>query len=317
MAEIIPSTLIKKIENSLINIQSGTFFLFGPSKILKLNLVKNITLKNIEFIYLVDDDIIPIEKIRYVLNYVRLKSNNLRVVVIDVDNVNIYSLNAMLKTLEEPPDKCIFFLLKNDTNVIPTILSRAIKVFVNIDLSNLIEYLVKFYNYSLNWAEFVVFCTNSNWDLIDYFNNNYWLTKEKKANPIFYKILNFLQYPTLEVVFDEEFWIKNFPSFLSFRFLITFIKAFLKDLYYLKVIESIYDIDLIRYLEKNLVFTKVLNKEEFFNNAAKFKIDTYRITRFFDSLKISSNSLYKRINKKILYLGILYKFYCLLMDKDG
>ncbi|MFN3995559.1 MAG: hypothetical protein ACK4GR_03395, partial [bacterium] len=276
---------------------------------------QEIGLNKAEYIFLIDDDIIPLEKVKYVLNYVRLSSDSLRIVVIDIDNVNIYSLNAMLKTLEEPPSNCVFILLKSDTNVIPTILSRSIKIFVNVDIGKLVEYLIKFYGYSLNWAEFVVYFSEQNFDIIDYFNHNLWNLKEKKPSKVFEKLLNFLFNPSVEMVFEEDFWVKNFGSFISYKALMLLIESFLRDIYYLGIINKTYDPDFAKYLEKNLIFLKIIGREEFFNKVMRFRIvdyKLYQLLNFIRDINIDNIHLYKRVNKKILYVSLIYNLYVLL-----
>ncbi|MFN4219309.1 MAG: hypothetical protein ACK4GJ_00085 [bacterium] len=307
--------LKSKFQNYLENIKSGTFLLFGKSKKLKISLIQEIGLNKAEYIFLIDDDIIPLEKVKYVLNYVRLSSDSLRIVVIDIDNVNIYSLNAMLKTLEEPPSNCIFILLKSDTNVIPTILSRSIKIFVNVDIGKLVEYLIKFCGYSLNWAEFVVYFSEQNFDIIDYFNHNLWNLKEKKPGKVFEKLLNFLFNPSIEIVFEEDFWVKIFGSFISYRALMLLIKSFLRDVYYLGIINKTYDPDFAKYLEKNLIFLKIIGREEFFNKVMRFRIvdyKLYQLLNFIKDINIGNIHIYKRVNKKILYVSLIYNLYVLL-----
>ena len=57
-----------------------------------------------------------------------------RFVIIDnIEKMNIYSINALLKILEEPPAKTFFILINNDRFVLPTLKSRCInfKIFLS------------------------------------------------------------------------------------------------------------------------------------------------------------------------------------------
>ncbi|MCX7758858.1 MAG: hypothetical protein N2169_04530 [bacterium] len=309
---IVHDEILNKLVNNLEKRDNGTFILFGDSKRLKINLLeelKNIFV-NIDYITLIDDDGIPIDKVRYVLSFVRLKSENRKFVVVDLDCLNLYSVNSMLKTLEEPPESCFFFLLKSDSNVLPTILSRSVKLYVNVNNSVLLEYLIKKYFYPLNWAEFVISFTNSNFDFIDYFSNNFWDPKDRKPKENFMKIVDFLFELNEDLVFYDEFWIKNFNNFISFRILLKIVKSFLRDICLYSVYDTIFDSNLLNVLEKNFIYLKILGREKFFNCILKYKLRYGNMDELFKEVKnINSNIIFKRINKKILYIGLIYKLY--------
>ncbi|MCS6955926.1 MAG: hypothetical protein NZM44_06190 [Candidatus Calescibacterium sp.] len=309
---IVHDEILNKLVNNLEKRDSGTFILFGDSKRLKINLLeelKNIFV-NIDYITLIDDDGIPIDKVRYVLSFVRLKSENRKFVVVDLDCLNLYSVNSMLKTLEEPPESCFFFLLKSDSNVLPTILSRSVKLYVNVNNSVLLEYLIKKYFYPLNWAEFVISFTNSNFDFIDYFSNNFWDPKDRKPKENFMKIVDFLFELNEDLVFYDEFWIKNFNNFISFRILLKIVKSFLRDICLYSVYDTIFDSNLLNVLEKNFIYLKILGREKFFNSILKYKLRYGNMDELFKEVKnINSNIIFKRMNKRILYIGLIYKLY--------
>lgn len=314
---IIDENIISNIKNFLEKKDNGTFILFGDSKQIKLMLIDKMKeLLQFEKIMLIDNDTIPIEKVRYMLNFVKLKSNVLRFVVVDLDNVNIYSMNAMLKTLEEPPSNCFFFLLKSDTNIIPTILSRSIRIFVNPDKSKLIEYLIKNYHFPLNWAEFLFFLTNGNWDLILFFIENMWNQKERKPKENFSKLISFVVDGNENLLFDEDYWLKNFGSFISFKFLLKFIKSFVKDIFIINKILLLKDVEIIKMLEKNLVFSKIISKDKLISSyySKYYSFDVQKILdNTFDQVsKINNANLFKKINKKILYFTFIYQVYQLI-----
>ena len=63
-------------------------------------------------------------------------NNNDRFIIIDnIENLNVSSINALLKILEEPPSKTFFILINNDRFIMPTIKSRCInyKIFLGYD----------------------------------------------------------------------------------------------------------------------------------------------------------------------------------------
>lgn len=96
----------------------GDFFLIDIDN----NIDKNGILKK-------DSKIISVYTIRKVIEklHVSSMSGGWRVVLIDsMDELNNSASNALLKVLEEPPEKTIFFLIVNKlSNVLPTIRSRS------------------------------------------------------------------------------------------------------------------------------------------------------------------------------------------------
>jgi len=72
---------------------------------------------------------ITVDEVRKLKNFFSLSSTDgsWRVVIIDsVDDMNVNSLNALLKSLEEPPQNCIFFLIShNSSKLLPTVRSRC------------------------------------------------------------------------------------------------------------------------------------------------------------------------------------------------
>ena len=87
-----------------------------------------------------DDDKknIQISKIREMINFTNKSSFNgdYKIILIDnVEHLNINSINALLKVIEEPNDKIFFFLIHNSkTKIVDTLKSRCIKF--NLYLSN-------------------------------------------------------------------------------------------------------------------------------------------------------------------------------------
>ena len=71
--------------------------------------------------------VVEIRKINHFIYATSLNKKLPKIVVIDgVDNLNIYSLNALLKPLEElPPNTCIILISNNTRNLPATIVSRC------------------------------------------------------------------------------------------------------------------------------------------------------------------------------------------------
>lgn len=94
-------------------------------------LMKNFTHPNFHLIDLLDGKkIIEISQIRKAISYSQMSSfdNNYKVVLIDnIEYLNLYSANALLKIMEEPNDKLLFILIHdNSKQIIKTIESRCI-----------------------------------------------------------------------------------------------------------------------------------------------------------------------------------------------
>ena len=130
-------TLAKEVYGNI-----GDFFLVDIDN----NIDKNGALKK-------DSNIISVYTIRKVIEklHVSSMSGEWRVVLIDsVDELNKSASNALLKILEEPPEKTIFFLIVNKlSSVLPTIRSRS-RVQKMTPLSNdNLRYLCSKFNISL------------------------------------------------------------------------------------------------------------------------------------------------------------------------
>ena len=75
------------------------------------------------------NNIIPVSKVREIDEFYSKKStfNTWRISIIDsLDNLNVFGLNALLKILEEPPQKSLILLVSNkNSNVLSTLKSRC------------------------------------------------------------------------------------------------------------------------------------------------------------------------------------------------
>jgi DNA polymerase III subunit delta' len=80
---------------------------------------------------------ISIDQVRELLNNVYMTSYNHGwkvAVFIDADRLGQGAGNAFLKTLEEPPERCVFFLIaENIRTLLPTIISRCQTVMLDVD----------------------------------------------------------------------------------------------------------------------------------------------------------------------------------------
>lgn len=129
-------SLIGKIFIKLINCLNVTDDLNPCNKCANCKLI--IDSKFIDLIYIKptsSKDVIKIEQIREIEEKISYKSysNTTKAVFIEsIEQMNISSFNALLKTLEEPPEKTIFILTTSNEDSIPqTIKSRCQNVIFN------------------------------------------------------------------------------------------------------------------------------------------------------------------------------------------
>ena len=97
-----------------------------------------------------DSKNIDVQQIREMIKYQNLSSfnNNDRFIFIeDIENLNINSSNALLKSLEEP-NKNLYFLLTNNlgSKVLDTIKSRCLEFRLNLKLNEVEEIVNKYFN---------------------------------------------------------------------------------------------------------------------------------------------------------------------------
>ena len=150
---------------------------------------------------------IDISQVREMINFINKSSfNNKKKIILieDVEFLNLYSANALLKSIEEPNNEVIFLLLlNNEKSCLDTIRSRCIEYKVVLDnkfLSEIVDnyFNNKFYQYIskdfINYyispsllIRFINFCNNHNLDFksisIDnfikyYLNNSIYKKKE-------------------------------------------------------------------------------------------------------------------------------------------
>ena len=299
-----------------------TNILFGNSLIYKLTTIKRIdeflNIKNIKTELVIMDNNVSMDKVRYLINFVNLKSNNLKLIFLDLDILNVYSLNSILKTIEEPPSNVIFFLSKSNYFVLPTILSRASKFNVIPKTEKIIDLLIKKYRFSLNTIEFIVFGLNNSLEDIDYFIFNFTdVSKKSKTNNIeinedFYNLfimfLNLKDYNINNFLDISELLYKKYESFFTFKILIKFISLFFRDLF----------ISFYNDYFKQKIFFKMIFKE-WGDYIVNFKIDNnsflLKVSEFLNKLVIFNNKqIYIKFNKKILYTFLILNVYEILRD---
>jgi len=74
-------------------------------------------------------------------------------IIKDIESLNIYSANALLKIMEEPPKGTYFILASNTLNILPTILSRSIVVEVKKPSAKELDVSENIYNFFMGNVE--------------------------------------------------------------------------------------------------------------------------------------------------------------------
>ena len=218
-------------------------------------LIKNGSHPNFHLIDLIDEKkSIEISQIRNMINYANKSSfnNNPRFVLIDnVENLNINSLNALLKIIEEPNINIFFILIHNDSKkIIKTLKSRCLPFKINLTF----DQSIKITNQLLNGNIFELL----NNDLINYYDKpGYYvnLINFSKDNQINLNEFNLKKF--LLLLIENNYYKKNnFIKFIIFNYI---------ELYFLKIFKLS--------TNKNKIFnfyTKFINKINYSN---KFNLD--------------------------------------------
>ena len=197
-------------------------------------LINNNSNPNFDLIDVKDDKKnIDITQIRVLIEKLNKSSLNSKPRFILIDNIeflNTNSINALLKTLEEPNDNIYFILINNDKKVLSTLTSRCLSF--KISLSN------------EQSKEIIAHLTKD--DLINLINDdllNYYLTPGKILN-----LINFAKNSEIDL---KNLQLKKFLHILIDK------KFYSKDIY---IREIIYDyIELFLYKQSSLIFSNTYN----------------------------------------------------------
>ncbi len=163
--------VFSKNEDNKYNISNFTVNNNNKSNIL----VNNNTHPNLFRIFLKEDKkSIEISDIRNLINFTNLSSlgNQKKIVLIDdIEYLNINSVNALLKVIEEPNNNTYFILINNiDRNIKDTLRSRCIEFKLSINrntIKNIINDIYPNINYDDLSSDFVNFSNSLNF-LIDF-----------------------------------------------------------------------------------------------------------------------------------------------------
>ena len=149
---------------------------------------------------------IDIAQIREMINYTNKSTfnNKPRLILIDnLENLNINSVNALLKIIEEPNQNIFFFLINNNEKyILPTLKSRCLEFKINFSFEETISItnnILKFDTLKIINNELISYYTSTG-DIINLIN----FSNKKKINLKDYNLINFLL-----LIIDNKYYKKN------------------------------------------------------------------------------------------------------------
>ena len=228
-----------ELSNNLINTENKSF-----------KLIQNGTNPNFILIDVLEDKkSIDINQVRNLINNLQKSSFNEspRFVLIDnIENLNLNSINAFLKILEEPTKNTYFILIHNNKKITPTLLSRCLNFKVNLSNKEIIS--VSNQLLEVNVKDLI------NNDLLDYYftpGKIYKLVQFSKENKIDLKQLDLKKF--LDLMIKNYYYKKD-----------NNIKQIIYDyieLFLLKKISLLYA-DLYSYFIQRIKQTRKFNLDE-------------------------------------------------------
>ena len=162
---------------------------------------------NLHLIDLIDEKkVIEISQIRSMINYTNKSSfnNKERIILIDnVENLNLNSLNALLKIVEEPNENVFFILIfDNSKKILDTLKSRCLKFNFNLSIDKSVDVTNKIINKNIFDLinKDLICCYNTPGDYINLLN----FSSSSKID-----ILNTVLKKFLVNLIDEKYYKKN------------------------------------------------------------------------------------------------------------
>ncbi len=157
-------------------------------------------------------DINQIRELIVLLNKSSLNNKPRFVLVDNIEHLNINSINALLKILEEPNENIYFILINSNKKIAPTLLSRCINFKINLTHNECIEISNKLFNKKLE--------NIFNKDLLNYyFSPGHIYRLSKFANENKYDLLNINLNQFLRLMIKENYYKKDpFIKYIIFDF---------------------------------------------------------------------------------------------------
>ena len=237
--------IFSKNENYTYNLELNEINILNKS----FKLVNNGTHPNFFLIDLNDNKKnIEISQIRKMIDYTNKSSFNDRprfVLIDNVEHLNISSVNALLKVIEEPNDNLFFILIHNNKkSLIKTLKSRCLLFKINLTFNESISITNQLLN--INLFDLI------NNDLINYYNspgdyvNLVKFFEENKINLKEFNLREFLIFLIDEAHYKKNNFIKsNIFNFIELYFLKIFHQSINKNIFisfYAKFIRKIDDV---------------------------------------------------------------------------
>ncbi len=195
---------------------------------------------------------IDIKQIRHLISNLNKSSFNssLRFVLIDnINLLNMNSVNALLKVIEEPNDNIHFILINSNTRVVPTLKSRCINFKISLSKNEVIEIINKIIDKDIYHL--------INEELINYYTTPGQLLKILKAAEILEIDIKHLSLKNfLSLIIKNKLYKKD--KMLS-ELIYSFIEIYFRKNTNIKDIEllNLYDLFL-----KKIINTKIYNLDE-------------------------------------------------------
>tara|TARA_B100000902_G_scaffold397662_1_gene462147 strand:+ start:616 stop:1548 length:933 start_codon:yes stop_codon:yes gene_type:complete len=194
------------IKNFEINTESKTFkTILNKSNMNLITIDVNPDKKSI--------DITQIRELIINLNKSSLNDKPRFVLIDNIELLNVNSINALLKILEEPNQNIFFILINNNKKILPTLISRCINYKINLSNKECLEVSNQLLDEEL--YELI------NSDLINYYftpGNIYYLIKF--ANQHNYNLLDLDLKKFLKIIINENHYRKDpFMKYMIFQFI--------------------------------------------------------------------------------------------------
>ncbi len=194
------------IKNFEINTESKTFkTILNKSNMNLITIDVNPDKKSI--------DITQIRELIINLNKSSLNDKPRFVLIDNIELLNVNSINALLKILEEPNQNIFFILINNNKKILPTLISRCINYKINLSNKECLEVSNQLLGEEL--YELI------NSDLINYYftpGNIYYLIKF--ANQHNYNLLDLDLKKFLKIIINENHYKKDpFMKYMIFQFI--------------------------------------------------------------------------------------------------
>ena len=194
------------IKNFEINTESKTFkTILNKSNMNLITIDVNPDKKSI--------DITQIRELIINLNKSSLNDKPRFVLIDNIELLNVNSINALLKILEEPNQNIFFILINNNKKILPTLISRCINYKINLSNKECLEVSNQLLGEEL--YELI------NSDLINYYftpGNIYYLIKF--ANQHNYNLLDLDLKKFLKIIINENHYRKDpFMKYMIFQFI--------------------------------------------------------------------------------------------------